>query len=551
MRTMRVRRLLFVCGALLMGVDGFGAIVDSNVTDSTFDATLHGSVKFLDWGEHQGNLVISSGVWNLTVFEPLVPIGEDGLVLVQLKRENGSDDFLLSLGVRFAGSRVGTQPNYTFAYFEDAAGTETRERVWRPASGAWSTAATSVELLDVNEEADFELRIRAEPVFVPESSPILLAALLAVLMSLHTTWASRKPREAGARLKPLGWLIFGIVTTLSSFFALSQPTNSGQPSYKALFCFGASWTDTQHGPYWNGRYSNGPMWPEYLSTNLGLAYVPSNNFAVGGDSYSAVLWSQISPLTRFTNAESALFAFDSDANGWPFWNSTDSQWDFYNLDNLLSLSNSIVMLYSLGARSIVIPDMYGWGTAQPAALEYPLSSGDLANISSEIAGFNAALATVLDHIDTEYPDLRLFRLGFHNMLENLLLEYSSYGFAKATVDALGDDTLLDKSYTGPGANYCYWDDLHPTSKMHAIWANWYYEIVSRTVVERLDLVSAKDTVSLRMRKLKIGRRYTLQESLDLAHWIDLQTFTTNTGTNSWSVSERNASGTFFRMKWDD
>ncbi|HEV2208290.1 MAG TPA: hypothetical protein VG167_05905 [Verrucomicrobiae bacterium] len=39
----------------------------------------------------------------------------------------------------------------------------------------------------------------------------------------------------------------------------------------------------------NGRYSNGPLWAEYLSGELGLPYNPANSFAVSGSRTSDLL----------------------------------------------------------------------------------------------------------------------------------------------------------------------------------------------------------------------------------------------------------------------
>ena len=63
-------------------------------------------------------------------------------------------------------------------------------------------------------------------------------------------------------------------------------------AYDALYAFGDSLTDTGNSPappgtnYYNGRFSNGPLWVEYMSTNVRgpFANVPSatspytNNF---------------------------------------------------------------------------------------------------------------------------------------------------------------------------------------------------------------------------------------------------------------------------------
>ena len=54
-------------------------------------------------------------------------------------------------------------------------------------------------------------------------------------------------------------------------------------SFTALYAFGDSLSDTGRSPspaqsYFNGRYSNGPLWVEYLSASLELSYKAANNF---------------------------------------------------------------------------------------------------------------------------------------------------------------------------------------------------------------------------------------------------------------------------------
>jgi hypothetical protein len=63
-------------------------------------------------------------------------------------------------------------------------------------------------------------------------------------------------------------------------------------------------TDTGDNPapatiYFQGRYSNGPLWVEYLSTQLGLAYNPANDHAQsGGETSDALAQAGNSPRRR-------------------------------------------------------------------------------------------------------------------------------------------------------------------------------------------------------------------------------------------------------------
>lgn len=72
--------------------------------------------------------------------------------------------------------------------------------------------------------------------------------------------------------------------------------------FNSMYCFGFSLTDTGGNgcswpapSYFNNRACNGSMWPEFLSTNLGLAYVGANNYAKRG-SFSAEQLAQVTSL---------------------------------------------------------------------------------------------------------------------------------------------------------------------------------------------------------------------------------------------------------------
>ena len=155
-----------------------------------------------------------------------------------------------------------------------------------------------------------------------------------------------------------------------------------------------------------------------------------------------------------------------------------------------------------------------------------------------ITEFNAALAVALDNIDQAKPDLRLYTLNMQSKVDDLHANAASYGFTKTFPGAIEDPSLADKSFTGPGKDYLYWDQQHATSKAHEFMAAWNLEAITNSVLERLTLSTAADAFSLRMSKLLIGRDYTLQRSSDLTSWQDVHTFTASAGTNEWVVPVR-------------
>jgi len=109
-------------------------------------------------------------------------------------------------------------------------------------------------------------------------------------------------------------------------------------------------TDTGNNPapatnYFQGRYSNGPLWIEHLSTQLGLAYNPANNHAQSGGETSDAL-AQVRQFTAPANASGSLFVVWAGGNDFihnfakgvddTFWNNLITQ-SVANLSNAVSV----------------------------------------------------------------------------------------------------------------------------------------------------------------------------------------------------------------------
>jgi hypothetical protein len=71
-----------------------------------------------------------------------------------------------------------------------------------------------------------------------------------------------------------------------------------------------------------------------------------------------------------------------------------------------------------------------------------------------------------------HPGLQVYYVDIYSDLNYLLDNYSAYGFTQAAIDALDDPGLSDKSFSGPGSTYVFWDAQHPTTKTHALIAGW-------------------------------------------------------------------------------
>ncbi len=328
-------------------------------------------------------------------------------------------------------------------------------------------------------------------------------------------------------------------------------------AFDAIYAFGDSLTDTGNNPapgtnYFQGRYSNGPLWIEYLSTQLGLAYDPANNHAQSGGETSDGL-AQVRQFTAPANASRSLFVVWAGGNDFilnfrkgvddTFWNSLIAQ-------SVAHLSNAVNVLYADGARVIVVPNQVDLSRI-PRVVDsgLPFLPQLQAYLRGKVEQFNGSLGAALTAIAQANSDLQLITPDVYARFNDLLANLINNGFSKADPDALTDPQLTDKSFTGPGKDYVFWDLIHPTSKAHALVAQWFYQALPAPPSQpQLDIGATGGAVQLALGNLLPGQVYTLQFSADLTDWAEVTTFTATNSVGHWTMSLASGPQGFFRLK---
>lgn len=340
--------------------------------------------------------------------------------------------------------------------------------------------------------------------------------------------------------------------------------------YHSLYSFGDSWTDVlaaYHGCatrgqcpdcYWSTRYSNGPMWPEFLSTNLGLAFVETNNFAVCGAttegelrqvtvSFHAPPHPELSLYTLWLVGNDFLRAYPPSGYGIGYVPVSNTVAWKQIVDNAVrNNSNTVHRLYLAGARSMLFQNTGGTNETDIAALG--LEGAQL--LESYIERFNANFDAAMSSYSRTHPDVRLVTVDMFTRWQDFYAHPNSYGYTNIYVSALDDPNLKDKSINGPGADYYLWDALHATSKFHKVMAGWIFQTLTNAAPETLEASRLPKSVSLHCNHLLIGRDYTLQRSLDLSRWNDLGAFTASAGTNTLTQVNPVDSTSFYRLQWN-
>jgi phospholipase/lecithinase/hemolysin len=215
-----------------------------------------------------------------------------------------------------------------------------------------------------------------------------------------------------------------------------------------------------------------------------------------------------------------------------------------------NLSNCVVSLYLKGARSVLVPNVDDV-SRQPVVIKW-LSDEIRTGVQNRLQQFNAALAQALNSLDQAYRDLRIVSPDAFGLFSDFIDHSTNFGLTVSYPAAIQDDGLVDKSFTGPGADYVFWDEYgHPTTKAHAFIATNFMNALTNARPERLSLAATSGSATLNMNKLLIGRNYTVQRSGDLVSWQEAFSFTATAGTNQWQESSNVGAPTFYRLSWKE
>ena len=231
-------------------------------------------------------------------------------------------------------------------------------------------------------------------------------------------------------------------------------------------------------PYFAGRFSNGPVWVEYLSQDLGLSLPTpvtilnptqpngSIDFAFGGAGSGAGntvapsappqllpgLQTQVTDFQAiFPQADpNALYTVWSGADDYLFGQQTDPSVTVNNI------TTAITNLATSGARDFIVPNLPDLGQL-PA-------TRDNQTLTQDTTTHNSALANALASLESQNPSLNITLLDVYAAQQQ---QFQNGQFLN-----VADACLADNGVPCPAPqNYFFWDTYHPTTAVHRIIAN--------------------------------------------------------------------------------
>jgi len=257
---------------------------------------------------------------------------------------------------------------------------------------------------------------------------------------------------------------------------LPKPTHASIPQFEQIYVFGDSLSDTGNvfkategmippsPPYGQGRFSNGPVWVEYLASQLG-AKPQTTNFAFGGATTGVAKTSNLdgtlqipgllSQIEDFTAAHSnanpsALYVVWAGANDYL----GDATSPAVPLDNL---SKAVRTLAAAGARNILIVNLPDLGKLP--ATRNRSSASTLTRLTQ---AHNSGLLKILDKLNQSLgPEVNLTLLDVNALFNQAIAEPGRLGFTNATAPCLDSSVVCDTP-----DKFLFWDGLHPTTAAH-------------------------------------------------------------------------------------
>ncbi|MCU0316789.1 MAG: SGNH/GDSL hydrolase family protein [Fimbriimonadaceae bacterium] len=268
-----------------------------------------------------------------------------------------------------------------------------------------------------------------------------------------------------------------VLTPLSLAVALAISALS-QAQFTSFVSFGDSLSDSGNinnltfgispgAGYFNGRFSNGPVWNERVAASFGLTAVASTsggtNYAYGGSLSGAGFTNFIVPnmtpqvnsyLASNTPTASVLFTVWSGGND--YLNGST------NVGQVVSnISNNITSLYNAGGRHFIVPNL-------PLLGNIPRNIGTVnqgpANVLS--AAHNSALSNQISVLRTNLSGIKIYTVDIAGIFEEVRLNPGAFGLTNVSDPALVNGVVVPNE-----DQYLFFDSIHPTRIGHQLVAD--------------------------------------------------------------------------------
>lgn len=261
--------------------------------------------------------------------------------------------------------------------------------------------------------------------------------------------------------------------------------------------------------YYNYRFSNGPVWVDYLYTNLGFGplgsmgpndgvnYMDGTNFSWAGSRSGGGVYGGIFPnlllqiSTYATQRENGNPALPDPATTlFAVWSGANDVFAYVESNGTEGISpdavaaniaSAVTALYGEGGRYFLVPNLPRIGDT-PSYRDNFIKS-EMANGFVDV--YNAFLDSALEDLSETLEGVTIFKLDVNQLFLEIMEDPFEYGFTNTTETAyirFGEQPYepRDPPYGTVVPNpddYFYWDPVHGTAGANFLIADSAYQLV--------------------------------------------------------------------------
>ena len=212
--------------------------------------------------------------------------------------------------------------------------------------------------------------------------------------------------------------------------------------------------------YFQGRYSNGKVWIEYLAQQLHLSSQQTNNFAYGGATSGNVgnsfVPSLLNQVQSFTQTQKQI---NSDALC-VLWAGANDYLQGVNsatipVNNVMS---ALTALTNVGAKKVLVANLPDLGH-----LPVTRTSANSENLTALTQAHNQGLRRSLKVLSHQNSELQIAILDANALYQNAIANPATFGFTNVISSCLSGSTT-----SGNPEQFLFWDGIHPTTAAHRI-----------------------------------------------------------------------------------
>jgi phospholipase/lecithinase/hemolysin len=277
-------------------------------------------------------------------------------------------------------------------------------------------------------------------------------------------------------------LVIATFLGLGSISARAAVPAAAVPSYDALYVFGDSCCDVGNifavtggaepaAPYYNGRFSNGPIWLDHVA---GFLRVPFTASVLGGTDYAfGGAWvtapqpipggtipsvpEQVGMYLKQHGGRAdpnALYILEGGGND--ILGTTTGSPDALGHEIAMGITDSERILRQAGARHFVIPNLFNVGLL-------PAAEGNTAFATAASDATNKWVDQLLAY-EQFLQGIHIIRMDVFSLLDAVETDPTHFGFTDVTDPCLTTAVCSDPDHT------FFWDTHHPTEFGHAFFA---------------------------------------------------------------------------------